>query len=637
MFRRTGAILIVALLGLLAAMGVTSAMEPLGTHLEASVTVAAQEDQHLALRRAAVWLVRTHQNDDGGYASFSPGANQLPSTVAGTVDAMLALAAAGYSVSQPFPGRSTTPLVYLEVHPSDVLAFAAADGAQAGKLVLAVTAAGANPRDIGGVNAVQALAGHAQPDGTYGVSDVFKQATAVLGLVAADETIPNKAWQWIADQQAANGSWDDGFGTLDNPDATAMAVMALIAAGRPTTDPAVLAARAFLADAQLSDATWEYGPGLGGNANSTALVIQALAALGEAWYEPGGPWSKGGNGPLSALLAFQGDSGAFQVDFGQGPADDFFSTVQALPAVAGRPLPLPARYKAVQRGLVCLEALQDEASGGWEQFAGFGVNAAGTARAIAAIAAAGEDPQDDRWTPGGVNAIESLELATPEYLGGGRGGRVGIVLQGVVAAGPPYAPESFAGLDLPLLASSYLSPTGEYDSTAFGISAHVEAMLGLIAAGEGVDPSAVAFLSGAQTLGDWGDPDQNGIAINVLGRLGQRLPEGALGVLRQTQLASGGWGTGADVNPSSTSEVVQGLVQAGQNPFGPAWSTVVAGQVTSGADVILSLQGANGCWPSPFGAGDDPYSTTDAIMMLSVDPVWDLTFAHLPVVTGGTR
>jgi hypothetical protein len=624
-------------LGLTLAMGTVAALPGPEVGTQKQVGVAAA-DQTAAVRRAAIWLVRVHQNSDGGYSSFSAGANQAPSTVGGTVDAILALAAAGYSAGVPFPGRSETPLGYLAANPQDVLDFAQADGAQAGKLILALTATSADPRAFAGQDLVATLTGQLDAEGSYAVADVFKQATAVLGLVAAGEPIPAAALQWIVDRQAANGSWDDGFGTLDNADATAMAIMALLAAGRPVDDPAITAARDFLADAQLPGAGWQYGPGFGGNANSTGLVIQALSALGEEWSSESGPWTKGGQSPLGALLTFQSSSGAFQVDFGQGPFDDFFTTVQALPAATGRPLPLPGRHEAAQRGLSCLASLQDEATGGWEQFAGFGVSTAGTSRAIEAIRAAGGDPQDGRWTTsGGASAVDHLEVSAPGYLSGGRGGRVGTVIQGVVAAGSPYRVDAFAGLDLPLLVSGYLSRTGEYDDTAFGIFAHAEAMLGLLVADEPVDPSAVAFLLGEQDGGDWGTAEENGIALNVLGRLEHGLPPGALNQLHDAQLPNGGWGFDENLNVSATSEVVQGLVQVNENPFGPAWSVVVDGRLTTAAEAIMSGQGSNGCWPNAFGPGDDPFSTTDAIMALSLEPSWDVALVHLPVVSGSGR
>ena len=75
------------------------------------------------------------------------------------------------------------------------------------------------------------------PTGQYGVNNAFNQSLAMLGLSAAGEAMPDSAVAWLLAQQAPAGdmagSWDDGFGTAGNADATAMAIMALVAAGRP--------------------------------------------------------------------------------------------------------------------------------------------------------------------------------------------------------------------------------------------------------------------------------------------------------------------------------------------------------------------------------------------------------------------
>ena len=133
----------------------------------------------------------------------------------------------------------------------------------------------------------------------------------------------------------------------------------------------------------------------------------------------------------------QAESGAFQADFGDGPLDDFFSTVQSIPAAAGKAFPLNGRTQSAQRAADCLLTLQDAETGGWEQFATFGVDAAGTSRAIQALAAAGRDP---------APYLPVLEASTPDYLSFSRGGGIGIVMQGVVAAGGDV--HDFAGLDL---------------------------------------------------------------------------------------------------------------------------------------------------------------------------------------------
>jgi hypothetical protein len=117
-----------------------------------------------------------------------------------------------------------------------------------------------------------------------------------------------------------------------------MALLALGAAAGPEMGAAADLAVSFLRSAQLESGGWEFGPGFGENANSTALVIQALSQRGEDVLSASGPWAKGGRSPVAALLAWQAENGAFQADFGQGRQDDFFSTVQAIPALAAAAL-----------------------------------------------------------------------------------------------------------------------------------------------------------------------------------------------------------------------------------------------------------------------------------------------------------
>jgi hypothetical protein len=290
-------------------------------------------DQRQSVTQAVDWLIMTHQNEDGGYSSFSGGAGLAPSDVGGTLDAMLAISSGGYQ-----PAAS---LAYLQASSADVLAYAQTDGSTAGKLVLALTAAGQNPRDFAGEDFVTILSGHLQENSL----PPFGQSLAILGLTAVNEPVPDAAITWLTSLQSSeeglDGSWDDGFGTMGNADATAMAVMALLAAGVPADDVSIVRAVDFLTQTQLETGGWEYGPGFGQSINSTAMVVQALSALGLDFYSADGPYSPGGNSPLNALLLAQGESGAFQADFGDGPFDDFFTTVQAIPAVAGKAFPLP--------------------------------------------------------------------------------------------------------------------------------------------------------------------------------------------------------------------------------------------------------------------------------------------------------
>ncbi|MCB8989801.1 MAG: hypothetical protein H6664_06340 [Ardenticatenaceae bacterium] len=281
-----------------------------------SPTLAQSDPQAAALD----WLVNTHQNDDGGYSSFSAGANQAPSDFAGTFDALLAIAAAG--------GDASKPLAYLEEQAADVAAYAASEGGSAGKALLALSMAGADPHDFTGQDLSLALTEHISPTGQYNTYTAYTQALAILGLIRVGDGVDGTAVTWLQSLQAEDGSWDDGYGTNGNIDATAMSVMALVANGISVSDDSLIRAGDFLRQAQIEGGGWEYSAGFGENANSTALAIQALSALGDDVT----PY-------MDALLTWQGESGAFQADFGDGRFDDFFTTVQAIPALTGRPYP----------------------------------------------------------------------------------------------------------------------------------------------------------------------------------------------------------------------------------------------------------------------------------------------------------
>ncbi|MFN2137267.1 MAG: prenyltransferase/squalene oxidase repeat-containing protein [Candidatus Promineifilaceae bacterium] len=586
-------------------------------------------DQRDAALMAIIWVINENQNEDGGFGTDF-GTGEPASSISATLDAILAMSAVGYSADQTYNGASQSAVNYLRANSTGLQSYAAVSGGANGKVILALTAANKDPRTFAIHNYVQQLQRqYDDSSGSIGSTTAFDQSLAIMALSAVSEPVPEEALAWLESLQADDGSWDDGFGTPQNSDATGMALMALFAGGRQAGDSSVNSALDFLKDSQLDSGGWEYGSGFGENANSTAIVVQALSAAGQEFSNSHGVWSKGGASPLDALMAWQAPNGAFQADYGQGRFDDLYTTVQGIPAVAGRPYPLPSRSEAVRAGIMCLAELQDPGTAGWEQFAGFGVSAAGTSRAIEAIAAAGGNPQAARWMQGATSATMALEQQTAPYVTNGKGGAAGIVAQGVVAAGFPYNPADFAGYDLAQRIKSFLNQQGEYDDTAFGISAHGEAMLGLILSGETPDQSAVDFLVNGHEAGNWGDADQNGIALNVLGRLAIEEPSGVTN-LAATQLPDGGWGYEASPsNPSSTSEVIQGLVAQGENPFSPIWSQIINGKLANGADAVMAQQLENGCWPNYDGSLDDPYSTSDAIVLLSQKVVNELVFASL--------
>ncbi|MBK8432897.1 MAG: hypothetical protein IPL28_17085, partial [Chloroflexi bacterium] len=119
----------------------------------ADPTPLAFPDQRDSASTAVHWLIHTHQNDDGGYSNFSGGANLAPSAIGGTLDAVLALASVGYNPAASFMGRNT-PIAYLQANAQALADYVSADGGQAGRALLALTAANQDPRTFGGYNLV---------------------------------------------------------------------------------------------------------------------------------------------------------------------------------------------------------------------------------------------------------------------------------------------------------------------------------------------------------------------------------------------------------------------------------------------------------------------------------------------------
>jgi hypothetical protein len=582
-------------------------------------------DQRQAATTAVKWLIETHQNDDGGYTSFSGGANLAPSGVSGTADAILALSSAGDNPAATYPGKTSNPIHWLATHPLSISVYAATNGGAAGKVVLALSAANQNPRDFVGYNWVISLTTLYSNTGKY-ANDPINQSLAIMALKAVSSPIPVMATQWLTRQQTiTTGGWPS-FG-FDDIDATALSLMALVAAGVPTDDLTIIKGVEFLR--QNQDATsGGWAPFGTVSANSTALTIQAIAAVGQDFYSPSGAWAKNGKTPLSALLELQHGNGAFQVDYsdGQGLRADFYSTVQAIPGVIGKPYPWPSRYQAAKRGLNCL-AQQQAANGGFPAFGSLtdsnkpGAN--GTARAIQAIIDFGENPTSSQWTKTGGNPMQALETLAPAFLDKGQGGQFGIIMQAVAKAarlGAPYTVTNFAGRNLVTeIVQKLDKTTGEYDSTAFGTFKQAEAMLGLLESGQPVDSAAVAWLLNwlddpANIATTENNPDDVGILLKVLGQVGIQA-ETALSQAHALQKTDGTWATFAAAN--SSSEIGQGLVASGLNPFDPTWSRVVTGQVINVADALMNQQQANGCWNNT-----DAFATTDAISLLSLQPSW---------------
>jgi len=292
-----------------------------------------QEDpcsaERLTAAAAALEWLRTEQADDGSYSTdFGHPAGI-------TCDVLLAVAASG---GDPSTWRISPDKPSIADYIASTGPEYATDAASTAKMIVALAAAGLDPRDSGSQDFLARLESLSDGTGTYDPGAVG-QAWSILALVAAqDEQAPAAALAVLKGYQLESGAWPAGWGPEN--DTTCLALQALIAAGEPKDSESVQQALAFLKQQQNEDggfptikpSDW----GTDTNANSTASVIMALAALGDDPVGPG--WTKADANPLTALLDLQAEDG--KIEFQRGVGSPLMATTQATLALLGKALPL---------------------------------------------------------------------------------------------------------------------------------------------------------------------------------------------------------------------------------------------------------------------------------------------------------
>jgi len=324
----------------------------IGVLLFPSVNVSAQEPEPVTVSPgdsaldAADWIRENHQNSDGGYSSFSQGADVAPSDMAGSLNVLLHLSASS-SLGQGELGLKDELLVdYLIYHVDERRQFAEGGLGQAALALLAL--------ELAAIDELQeretllaALLPQIETATDLGGPNPIDLSLAVAALQASGhESAPGLLTALLLQQSLEGdsaGAWPDGYGTLASVDATAFALIAV--APHQVSDQGPLSdGMAFLLDHQLSSGGWAYDGGSIENANSTAMALMALTALRDAIDPPSQALDASRRAGLDALHGWQSTSGAIQADFGQGRFDDFYATVQSLPAL--RELSLVASSEA---------------------------------------------------------------------------------------------------------------------------------------------------------------------------------------------------------------------------------------------------------------------------------------------------
>jgi hypothetical protein len=323
----------------------------------ASITVA---------RDGAGWLARQITAHGGSVASAPDPTD--------TAYAVLGLHAAGVGRA-----ASSQAMSFLEGELGAISSGGSDSPGTLADFILAAHASGVDPRHFGGTasanNLVARLIATSRTTGSdiglFGSQDptfdgAFRQGLALAALKAAgiSASIPAVARgiAWLGRQQCANGLWESYRSntstpcppadpkTFSGPDtnSSSLAVQGLAAYGDHPRRTSVLDQFHHI---QSSDGGFPFvaAAGQAGDPDSTALVIQAILAEGQS---PGSTsWAVSGATPYSALASFQlgctaaaTDRGAFFFPGSTTPS--VIATVQAVPAAAGRVLPLPTSTPA---------------------------------------------------------------------------------------------------------------------------------------------------------------------------------------------------------------------------------------------------------------------------------------------------
>ncbi len=212
------------------------------------------------------------------------------------------------------------------------------DAGRMAKVLRAVMAAGANPRQFGDLDLIAALEAKYDPSlGFYDPNFFFRHDLAVLALIEAGRPIPSAVLPALLGQQRPDGGWgwavettpEDGFSTPSDLDTTVRTLQALRDLGLPLHHPAFARGLRYLRSLQNDDAGWglQNGPT---NTNSTALAIEGILAAG--WDPESSAFQHNNRTPLAVLLSLQDASGAF-IYRPDAEESRFMATLDAVPAL----------------------------------------------------------------------------------------------------------------------------------------------------------------------------------------------------------------------------------------------------------------------------------------------------------------
>jgi energy-coupling factor transport system substrate-specific component len=271
--------------------------------------------------RAAFWLV-AQQNADGGFgadAGKDSGAEM-------TCWAMLGLAAAEINPIDVAKGSRST-VDFLRSHLGEVTS-----PGDLARTILALEAAGVDPRDFGGQNLVARLLDKRRGNGSY-EGWPGSTAFAVIALRSVGATGSLEATlSWLNRVQADDGGWGDVPGSPSTADVTG-AVLQALSPGSQASKRGL----SYLRNTQRQGGGFALTANGPVNTQSTAWAIQGIVAAGA---DPDA-FSRGGASALDYVDAHQEPDGHYRYS-GDSDQTPVWVTSYGIVATARDPYPIAA-------------------------------------------------------------------------------------------------------------------------------------------------------------------------------------------------------------------------------------------------------------------------------------------------------
>ncbi len=211
------------------------------------------------------------------------------------------------------------------------------------KTILALTAAGENPKTFGNIDFVAQLKTFYR-DNQIGSSDLLNDDFwGILALVSAGESISDQIIQdsknFILTNQNEDGGWSYSIGGASDTNDTAVAIMALLEVGIPPDGSVIIEAIDYLKLNQNDDGGFPYLPGGESDSGSDSWVISAIYKLGQDPYN----WSKNDKNPIDHLKSLQRSDGSFKWIASEDKGYPIL-TVYAVIALTGNYYPINRLY-----------------------------------------------------------------------------------------------------------------------------------------------------------------------------------------------------------------------------------------------------------------------------------------------------